>query len=101
MAFFWSAFVLVLTGQYREILPEPARPEYSETDNYAADETATKIALSTPRLAAPLMPVSGTVADAGDSNQSRSTASLSIFGSSGRRQLNLSELINRNRSKQQ
>jgi len=64
-----GAFVLVLTGQYREILPEPARPEYSETDSYSADETATKVALSTPRLANPLMPVSGTVADAGDSSR--------------------------------
>ena len=101
MAFFWSAFVLVLTGQYREILPEPARPEYSETDNYLADETATKVALSAPTLAKPLAPLSGTVADAGISSQSHGAASLSIFGGTGRRPMSLVDIINQNRQKQQ
>ncbi|MDB5173029.1 MAG: hypothetical protein JWO87_485 [Phycisphaerales bacterium] len=102
MAFFWSAFVLVLTGQYRDILPEPARPEYSEMDTYWGDATATKLALSRPTLAKPIAALSpDTVAQAGVSGRPRIGPSLSIFGTSGRPSAGADDYFSRKPTKPQ
>lgn len=95
MAAFWSVFMLVLTGQYRDILPEPARPEYSRLETSAADLAAAKLALGSPTLAKSLSSGSSvTVAQVETPGQSRIAPSLSIFGKSGR-QTNIYEVLGR------
>ncbi|HWE97619.1 MAG TPA: hypothetical protein VG269_26930 [Tepidisphaeraceae bacterium] len=85
LAIFWSVFALVLTGQYRDILPEPARPEYSRMETSAADLAAARIAAGSPTLVKPMSPgTSNAVAQAETPGQRRMAPSLSIFGKSGR-----------------
>jgi hypothetical protein len=95
LAIFWSVFALVLTGQYRDILPEPARPEYSRMETSASDLAAAKIAAGTPTLVKPMTSgTSSALAQAETPGQRRMAPSLSIFGKSGR-QTSILEAIGR------